>query len=136
MLDINQFLTKFTEWAKDQEGILAVALVGSHARGVARTDSDVDLVIIIDKPEIYLNSDQWIKTFGEVKELKKEDYKLVQARRVFYESGLEVEYGITTPEWAKTDPVDEGTRRVVTDGAKILCDKNGLLQLLLDTISR
>lgn len=136
MFDVNQFLSKFTEWANGQEEILAVALVGSHARGLARPDSDVDLVIITDKPETYLNSDQWVKNFGEVKELKKEDYKLVQARRVLYQNGLEVEYGITTSEWAKTDPVDPGTKRVITDGLKILYDKNGILKSLLDAVGR
>lgn len=136
MFDVNQFLTKFTEWAKNQEEILTVALAGSHARGVARTDSDVDLVIITDKPETYLNSDQWVKNFGEIKGLRKEDYKLVQARRVFYQNGLEVEYGITTSGWAKTDPVDPGTKRVINGGLKILYDKNGILKPLLDAVGK
>jgi hypothetical protein len=30
--------------------------------------------------------------------------------------------GITALAWASTDPVDEGTRRVVTDGLRVLYD--------------
>jgi predicted nucleotidyltransferase len=34
------------EWAKAQPTIYAVALVGSHARGTARADSDIDLIVL------------------------------------------------------------------------------------------
>ena len=105
-MNAEQFITEFTEWAKEQDEILGVLLVGSYARNSARPDSDIDLVIITNKPEIYLNDDRWIKNFGVVKQIREEDYKMVQARRVFYKNGLEVEYGITTKEWVKVDPID------------------------------
>lgn len=105
-------------------------LVGSYARNSAKPDSDIDLVIITDQPEIYLGVDRWIKGFGEVTEIIKEDYKMLQVKRVFYDNGLEVEYGITTSGWAKADPIDSGTKRVVTNGAKILFDREDVLKLL------
>ena len=43
-------------------------------------------------------------------------------RRLLLKGGLEVEVGIAEPSWAATDPVDPGTRRVVTDGLRILHD--------------
>jgi hypothetical protein len=46
------------------------------------------------------------------------------------EGGLEVEVGLTEPAWAATDPVDPGTRRVVTDGMRILRDPDGRLAAL------
>jgi hypothetical protein len=46
------------------------------------------------------------------------------------EDGLEVEVGIAEPVWAATDPVDPGTRRVVTDGLRILHDPDGRLAAL------
>lgn len=125
-----KFLLDFTIWIKRQSEILAVALVGSYARGDEKSDSDIDLVIITDNTKVYLDDDRWAENFGRVTELKKEDYQLVQERRVFYDNGLEVEYGITTPEWVKIDPVEPGTRKVITDGAKILYDKSGILQNL------
>ena len=55
-------------------------------------------------------------------------------KRVFYSEGLEVEFDLTNTEWASTNPVDDGTKRVVTDGMKILVDKNGLLKKLLEAV--
>jgi hypothetical protein len=46
--------------------------------------------------------------------------------RAFYESGLEVEYGFTTPDWAET-PTDAGTMRVVTDGMRVVYDPQGVI---------
>lgn len=129
-----EFIKKFTNWSKNHEQILVMALVGSYARGEAKPDSDVDLVIITNQPEKFLKDDSWIKEFGEVKKQADEDYQLAQGKRVFYKNGIEAEYGITTLEWAKTDPVYSGTKRVITDGAKILYDKNGLLEKLLKAL--
>jgi hypothetical protein len=38
--------------------------------------------------------------------------------------------GIAEPAWAATNPVDPGTRRVVTDGLRILHDPDGRLAAL------
>ncbi|MFB9907747.1 hypothetical protein [Allokutzneria oryzae] len=46
-------------------------------------------------------------------------------------TGLEVEIGVGRPDWARTDPVGPGTRRVVTDGARVLHDPAGALADLL-----
>ncbi|MCR4305973.1 MAG: nucleotidyltransferase domain-containing protein [Candidatus Daviesbacteria bacterium] len=131
---VRQFIIEFTGWVKDQKEILAVLLVGSYARNTARQDSDIDLVIITDQPEVYLDSDKWIKNFGEVREIIKEDYKMVQVRRVFYDNGLEIEYGITIKEWAKVDPIDPGTKRVIKGGARVLFDRDEILKLIMNKL--
>jgi hypothetical protein len=57
-------------------------------------------------------------------------------RRLQLEGGLEVEVGLTEPAWAATDPVDPGTRRVVTDGMRILHDPDGRLAALAAAATR
>ena len=37
------------DWAKKQPTIQAVAVVGSHARGTARAESDIDLVLLVTR---------------------------------------------------------------------------------------
>ncbi|MBI2599753.1 nucleotidyltransferase domain-containing protein [Candidatus Daviesbacteria bacterium] len=133
-MEVQEFLTEFIHWVKKQREILAVVLVGSYARGTAKPDSDIDLVIITNDPKAYLDNGDWMKIFGEIREIKNEDFKFVQARRVFYQNGLEVEYGITTPEWVNTNPVDLGTKKVITAGAKILYDKDGVLKSLFNVL--
>ncbi len=130
-MDVKTFITEFIKWAESQSEILGVLLVGSYARNKARPDSDIDLVIITSNPETYLGNNEWIENFGEIKEVINEDYKMVQAKRAFYGNGLEVEFGITTKEWAKINPIDSGTERVIKDGAKILLDKTGMLKDLI-----
>ena len=48
----HEFLFRFTAWAASQPDIVAVGLAGSHARGAARPDSDVDLVILSTDPAV------------------------------------------------------------------------------------
>lgn len=113
-------------WAEGRPDILGVALVGSYARDSARADSDVDLVILSQAPKELIDGSGWVMAFGNAKPPIVEDWGLVTSLRVFYDEGLEVEYGITSLEWA-TPPIDDGTRRVMADGMKILLDKSGLL---------
>lgn len=113
---MNLFLEKFINWSKEEGNILAVVLVGSYAREAQRPDSDIDLVIITQNPKVYLVSDNWTKTFGEVMKISNEDWGLVQVRRVFYKNALEVEFGITTKDWLD----NPGSKKIIEKGMKML----------------
>lgn len=115
-----------TSWAEDQADIVSVALVGSHARGDARTDSDVDFIIQCTSSARYLEDHTWISEFGVVQSVSVEDWGIVQSLRVFYADGPEVEYGITSSEWVNL-PLDEGTLKVLRDGVIVLFDRDGSL---------
>jgi predicted nucleotidyltransferase len=123
---IERFLSAFVQWASAQPDIVAVALVGSHARGTAKPTSDVDLVILSTCPERYLQATEWATRFGQVAREAIENWGKVTSLRVWYESGDEVEFGITTPEWV-AQPIDEGTWRVISAGMRVLFDPHGLL---------
>lgn len=103
-----------------------MGLVGSYARDMAIEASDVDLVIIAEKPQEYLTNTEWTRVFGIVITKKVEEYGKLTSLRVWYESGLEVEYGFTTRDWAKA-PLDEGTKQVIDDGMRVLFEKEVLL---------
>ena len=122
----DELVKAVASWAENHVDIVSVALVGSHARGAARSDSDVDLVIQCASPARYLGDLTWISEFGVAKDVSVEDYGVVQSVRVFYEGGPEVEYGITSSKWA-TLPLDEGTLKVLRDGVKVLLDRDGSL---------
>ncbi len=123
---VSDFLTQFTAWAKDHSDILAAALVGSYARGAARPDSDVDLVVIATDPAQYLSDVKWIAQLGEPARYQTEDYGLLTSLRVWYSDGLEVEYSFTDERWVAI-PLDAGTRQVISDGMKILFEQGELL---------
>ncbi|HET7011791.1 MAG TPA: nucleotidyltransferase domain-containing protein [Anaerolineales bacterium] len=120
------FLETVRAWAAGEDDIEAVVLVGSHARGQARPGSDVDLVILTTDPQRYLRERRWLETFGSVAAQNLEDWGRVTSVRAVYADGLEVEFGLTTPDWAEA-PVDEGTRQVIEKGCVVVFDRGGKL---------
>lgn len=128
---IDAFISRLEHWSAGEPGINAIALVGSHARGAARTDSDIDVIIICTDPSQYLESPKWLSAFGEIKNAEREDWGLVQSWRVFYLDGTEVEFGITTEQWCSKAEINSGTGRVIGDGAKIIFDPHLLLEKLI-----
>jgi predicted nucleotidyltransferase len=123
---IRDFLDAFTAWASDQPDVQAIALVGSYVRGAAREDSDIDLVILTDQPKKYLDHIEWTDRFGSGEKHQTEDYGKLISVRVWYQNGVEVEYGITTPDWAAI-PLDAGTREVIVGGMIVLFERGILL---------
>lgn len=134
-MDISTLLHQIKKRAQGNDNVRSVLLVGSHARGEARPDSDVDLVVICKNPSELLEDVSWINHFGKAPEHSIEDWGLVQSIRTFYSDGTQIEFGVTSPKWAAL-PADSGTERVVSDGASIILDKDGTLTRLVDAIKR
>ncbi len=132
---IASFLADFAAWAAAQPGLLAVALVGSHARGAATAQSDVDLVILAIDWQPYLDDTAWVGRFGSVARQQIEHYGRVTSLRVWYADGPEVEFGLTASDWASL-PADEGTRRVVQDGMRVLWERLPILTTLVEGTGR
>lgn len=130
-MQINILLEKITKWAEDNKVVNSVLLVGSCARGEARPDSDIDLIIICGNPKELLDNTNWVNNFGEVIKHSIEDWGMVQSIRAFYKNRWEVEFGITSQKWAII-PIDASTQEVLSGGAKILVDKTSLLIKLLN----
>ena len=121
---------RVADWARERDDVRAVALVGSWARGTAQVGSDVDLVLLTAAPDAV--ADGWLAGLAGAETVRTGDWGAIAERRARLPSGLEVEVGIGDPSWAATDPVDPGTRRVVTDGLRIVHDPDGLLARLVE----
>jgi predicted nucleotidyltransferase len=132
-MSVETFLDHLKNWAATRDDIRALALVGSHARGQARADSDVDLVVVCSEAPRYLKDTAWVSDFGEAKSVALEDWGKVQSVRVLYRNGLEVEFGITTKDWASLPP-DRGTADVLKNGVLVLLDRDGELLRLVDLV--
>lgn len=129
-----KYIREVTEWVSSCGTILALALVGSHARHKPRSDSDIDFVLICEDTSHLLDNLAWIEQFGKVISHKLEDWGVVTSVRVMYIDGQEIEFGIAPRGWADI-PIDEGTHGVVVDGMMILDDKRGILKKLKDAIA-
>ncbi len=122
-LNVRVFLQSVVEWAKNEPDLLALALVGSHARGEASPESDVDLILLLRNPKEYLNNRDWISEFGEPRHIDQEDWGKVTSLRVLYTEEFEVEYGLSNLEWG-SDPSDEGDAHVIGNGLIVLYEKD------------
>jgi len=134
-LPVSDLLFAFTSWARSRPDILAAPLVESQARGTAGPHSDVDLVILAREPRVYLDETAWAGRFGQVESQQVEDYGRLRSLRVKYRGGPEVEYGFTGESWAAL-PLNEGTRRVIADGMRILFERGPILTGCLAQMQR
>jgi len=122
-LNVRVFLQNVVELAKNEPDLMALALVGSHARGEASPESDVDLILLLKNPKEYLKDQDWISEFGEPSHIVQEEWGKVTSLRVLYADGLEVEYGLSNLEWG-SDPSDDVDAHVIKNGLVVLYEKN------------
>jgi hypothetical protein len=120
-------------WAASHDAIRAVALVGSRARDAARPDSDIDLVLLVADPETFRADASWLdaidwKSTGVRPTIKRDaQYGVLWSRHVRVDDGSEVEFGFAPLSWADCDPPDSGTRRVISEGCRVLYDPDAIL---------
>jgi uncharacterized protein len=130
-----------TAWAKAQPMIRAVALVGSHARGTAGPDSDIDFMLLATDPDtfradlMWVDQIDWHRIDAHPQKWQDEDYGLAWSRRVWLARAfMPVELTFAPLSWANADPPDAGTQRVISGGCRILYDPDSLLaQLIVST---
>lgn len=145
---ISAILEKVTNWAETRSEILALTLVGSYARGEAKPDSDIDLMLIAYNTEFFRQNHDWmceinwesinykILTFDDAQ------YGAVWSRHIYLTNlsndltnNLKIEISFGLPTWASVNPIDSGTFNVVTRGCRILYDSQGILTNLMSELS-
>ncbi len=136
VIEVRNVLARLRKWAEGRPDVVAVGLVGSWVHADARMNSDVDVVVLTEHQAPYLEDDAWVYEMGGVEPVWTRRWGPMTERRLALPSGLEVEMGVASPSWAAINPVDAGTRRVVTDGMSIVYDPEGLLARLIDACGR
>ncbi|MGB9369572.1 MAG: aminoglycoside 6-adenylyltransferase [Xanthobacteraceae bacterium] len=128
-------------WAAAHNAVRAVALVGSRARGAARPDSDIDLVLLVVDAEAFRADHLWLDVIAwkqtGVRPLTWRDvqYGDLWSRHVRIDDGLEVEFSFAPLSWANCAPLNTGTKRVISDGCRALYDPDALLAALMVCVS-
>jgi len=148
---IKATLKQVTNWAEKCSEILALALVGSYARGEAKQDSDIDLMVIASDTKIFRDNYHWMHHIDwesinfQIKNWTDAQYGVVWSRHIYlnnylsnsrndFTNKLKVELSFGLPTWASVNPVDFGTYNVVSRGCKILYDPQGILTNLMSKI--
>ena len=69
-----------------------------------------------------VENQEFTELFGKMKKRQTEYYGACTSVRVWYQSGMEVEFGLVKPSWIDV-PLDRGTYQVLSDGYKVVLDK-------------
>ncbi|WP_018790674.1 nucleotidyltransferase domain-containing protein [Salinispora arenicola] len=126
--EVRSVVDTVVEWAAERAEVRGVLVVGSWARGTARMDSDVDVVVLTGNVH-YSVAGVWTGLLGG-EMVRSAEWGPLREIRVRRPSGLVVEIGVTPVSWADTDPVDAGTHRVIDDGHRVVHDPAGVLARL------
>jgi aminoglycoside 6-adenylyltransferase len=97
----NDLLSNVIQWAKEEERVRALVLVGSRAQSQGTDDlADFDIRIFTQNYEPYIHDDQWLSRFGKVWLSIPEQYdeadEVVPTRLVIYEDGIKVDFALYT----------------------------------------
>jgi hypothetical protein len=124
-------------WCALERDVSALAIAGSWARRAATMSSDVDLVVLTDDVQRYVQDDHWVEAAcGQAARIiRSQVWGPLMERRVQLASGFVVEFGFAPLSWASVAPPDPGTARVVGDGFEILYDPQGMLDMLVRTVT-
>ena len=125
-------------WVEARPDLKSLALVGSWARGAARPDSDIDLLVLANDPSAFRTSRDWLAQvlpppFRVLSE-RIVDYGGVFSWHTLVGPEVELELSFGPLAWAATDPIDAGTLGVVRGGFRIIVDKDGRLRRLVDAV--
>ena len=123
--EVERVLAAFADWASLRADVVAVGLVGSWARGTARPDSDVDVVVVSTAPETRVAAATGRPGLSAAPVLRRRRWGVLVETRLGLPDGLEVEVGVVPTGW--TSPRG---RRVVRDGMRILYDPDQRLAAL------
>ena len=131
-----ELLEKFTSWAQAEENIRAAFVFGSRARVDRPADewSDLDLLFLAEKPQIYMEATDWLLHIGKpwLSFLERTPDGSFE-RRVLFEGGLDVDF-VPASNAVFRQQLTEGLPAMVVDilrrGFRLLIDKDGLAEQL------
>jgi hypothetical protein len=136
---LDRALSPVVAWARSRSDVIGLALVGSWARGTARPDSDIDLMVLVSEPQSFRGDDSWLAEIAwpdrSVVGWHDVDYCVAWSRHVRLEPACEIEFAFCDPSWASTDPVDPGAANVVSNGCRPLLDRSQLFEKLLAVVA-
>jgi hypothetical protein len=131
----------FTNWVREQCTCRALAVAGSWANEVARSTSDLDLFVLTDDFSRWTVQGVWLSELVQrlgfpCSEPVSETHGAATSWRAWLGCDVELELTFAGLDWARTCPIDPGTRRVVSDGIRVLVDKDSLLLAITEAVRK
>ena len=125
-------LESLTSWGNSTDKVYALMVIGSQARSDHPADdcSDLDLVMVVDDPDHFLQTDQWLTQIGNAHISFVEDtIGGGKERRVLFDGALDVDFMILS-KLQLAQAIKSGEIGLVKRGYHILVDKIGAATVL------
>ena len=125
--EVGRLVEAMGAWVAARADVAAFGVVGSYAGRRPGMGSDVDLVLLTSRPELYGAWTGGGSPLAPAQLVRHQRWGPVLEWRFRRPSGLHVELNVAAPSWAEVSPLDPGTARVVRDGLQIVHDPAALL---------
>ncbi|HYI74807.1 MAG TPA: aminoglycoside 6-adenylyltransferase [Gaiellaceae bacterium] len=116
-----------SEWAQARDDVRAAVLVGSHARTDTRADrwSDLDVILVVDDPDVYAADARWVEEFGvpALTFLEPTAVGDQRERRVLYETGEDVDFPLIPVAALERLDASDNAAALLERGFRVLVDK-------------
>jgi aminoglycoside 6-adenylyltransferase len=126
----NRTIDEISTWARENSGVRGLILIGSQARSTLPADqwSDLDLMVLVDDPQAWLDENTWLDRFGEVVCFFEEIVPLHFTswrwcvKRVLYRDQRDVDFSLLP--YLHLDEVLRVNQDILAKGYRVLYDAN------------
>lgn len=124
-------IQNFLLWGNNNDNLQAALVIGSQARDdhPADDNSDLDIIMIVNHPDYFIQSDDWLKQIGNfyISFIENTIDGGVE-RRILFEHALDVDF-VILPKDNLNNIVQSGiTPHILSRGFRVLVDKIGIGQ--------
>lgn len=128
MKNTEEMLNKIIDWAKDEEAVRGVIIVGSRALQEPTDDlADFDISLFVKDTKPFVEDDSWISKIEKVWVYSPDKYVwhdiTTPTRLVIYDGGVKVDYSL----WNISVAQELGQSNFYDSGYKVLLDKDQVL---------
>lgn len=125
---------RIADWARERTDVNAAVVVGSQARAETAADrwSDLDVILVVDDPDFYLDDPSWVKAFGRPLLTFVEGTAVGEERelRVLFETGEDLDLPLIPASRLDLLTEAEEIAEVLARGYRVLVDDIGLEERL------
>ena len=124
-----ELIRRLKDYGQSADEVQAVLIIGSQARREVPADqySDLDIILVVSDPSLFLYSDEWLKFLG------RHNISFVEntiggekERRVLFDGGLDVDFVIVSQKTVEAVLLGTDGLDILRKGYEILLDKTAL----------
>ncbi|TCL42759.1 aminoglycoside 6-adenylyltransferase [Harryflintia acetispora] len=128
----DRLIDRIVRWGEQERSLHAILEIGSQAREDHPADesSDLDLILVVDEPSVYIESDDWLKKIGPFHiSFVENTVADERERRVLFDGALDVDFVLLSKSSVQKLASRE-VRGILGRGCRVLIDKIGLADRL------